>query len=93
MKRDDRKLENIEHYLSFAKKLLSDERDKEFIDRIIQTFRRIGIDGVYEEIETTPDVFGISGRAARDVVDRAMARTSEMHDALEVLCNLIDKNI
>lgn len=90
---DDGKLENIEYYLLVAEKLLTDKKEKEFIDKIRQTFKCIGINGVYEDIEMCPDVFGISGRAARDVVDRAITETSNMIDTLVALHKLIDKNI
>lgn len=86
------KTESIDFYLDAVKSLVSD-KDKEFIEKIRQTYERLGVDGVREEIEMSPDVFEISGRAARDVVGRAMARTSEMHDALEALHDLIDRNI
>lgn len=84
---------DIDLYLSAAQELLPDGKDKEYIGKIRQTYQRLGAKGVQEELEFSPDAFGISGRAARDAVDVAMVKASAMFDFLVALYKQIDRNI
>ncbi len=83
----------LDYFLTIGTMLPMEQWDREIIEQIRKKFQELGIEAVKEELETNPDIFGVSGRRAREAVSNALQQIKNMESIFRVLHKTIDCNI